>query len=92
MTLVCKTFDLYGKTYTFEVGRARQAGHRRRLVKQGDSTVLDHRSSFPKERKNYDFFPLTVDFNEKMYAAGRIRAATSSVRAVLTRRPPSPLA
>ena len=45
-----------------------------------------------KERKNYDFFPLTVDFNEKMYAAGRIpggylkREGRPSEKATLTAR------
>ena len=58
-------------------------------MKQGDSTVLTT-VVVSKERKNYDFFPLTVDFNEKMYAAGRIpggylkREGRPSEKATLT--------
>lgn len=61
------------------------------LVKQGDTTMLDT-VVVSKERKNYDFFPLTVDFNEKMYAAGRIpggylkREGRPSEKATLTAR------
>ncbi len=47
------------------------------LVKQGDTTMLDT-VVVSKERKNYDFFPLTVDFNEKMYAVGRIPGGYST--------------
>lgn len=71
MTLVSKTFELYGKTYTFESGELAKQATGACLVKQGDTTMLDT-VVVSKERKNYDFFPLTVDFNEKMYAAGRI--------------------
>ena len=85
MALVSKTFELYGKTYTFEAGELAKQATGAALIKQGDTTVL-LTAVVSKERKNYDFFPLTVDFNEKMYAAGRIRAATSSARVVLARR------
>lgn len=88
MTLVSKTFELYGKTYTFESGELAKQATGACLVKQGDTTMLDT-VVVSKERKNYDFFPLTVDFNEKMYAAGRIPVVTSSVRAVPARRPRS---
>lgn len=88
MTLVSKTFELYGKTYTFESGELAKQATGACLVKQGDTTMLDT-VVVSKERKNYDFFPLTVDFNEKMYAAGASRVATSSVRAVPARRPRS---
>ncbi len=71
MTLVSNTFDLFGKTYVFEDGELAKQATGAALVKQGDSTVLTT-VVVSKERKNYDFFPLTVDFNEKMYAAGRI--------------------
>ena len=61
------------------------------LVKCGDSTVL-LTAVVSKERKDYDFFPLTVDFIEKMYAVGRIpggylkREARPSEKATLTAR------
>ena len=40
MTLVSKTFDLFGKTYVFEVGELAKQATGAALVKQGDSTVL----------------------------------------------------
>ena len=62
MTLVSKTFELYGKTYTFESGELAKQATGACLVKQGDTTMLDT-VVVSKERKNYDFFQLTVDFN-----------------------------
>ena len=71
MTLVSKTFELYGKTYAFESGELAKQATGACLVKQGDTTMLDT-VVVSKERKNYDFFPLTVEYSERMYAAGRI--------------------
>ena len=91
MTLVSKSFELYGKTYVFESGELAKQATGAVLVKQGDTTMLDT-VVVSKERKNYDFFPLTVDFNEKMYAAGRIpggylkREGRPSEKATLTAR------
>ena len=92
MTLVSKTFELYGKTYTLEAGELAKQATGAALVKQGDTTALVT-VVVSKERKNYDFFPLTVDFNEKMVRGGLASpAATSSARAVPVRRPRSPRA
>ena len=91
MALVSKTFELYGKTYTFEAGELAKQATGAALIKQGDTTVL-LTAVVSKERKNYDFFPLTVDFNEKMYAVGRIpggylkREGRPSEKATLTAR------
>ncbi len=91
MALVSKKFELYGKTYTFEAGELAKQATGAALIKQGDTTVL-LTAVVSKERKNYDFFPLTVDFNEKMYAAGRIpggylkREGRPSEKATLTAR------
>ena len=91
MALVSKTFELYGKTYTLESGELAKQATGSALVKQGDTTVL-LTVVVSKERKNYDFFPLTVDFNEKMYAVGRIpggymkREGRPSDKATLTAR------
>ena len=95
MALVSKTFELYGKTYTFEAGELAKQATGAALIKQGDTTVL-LTAVVSKERKNYDFFPLTVDFNEKMYAAGRIpggylkREGRPSEKATLIDRPLRP--
>ena len=91
MALVSKTFELYGKTYTLESGELAKQATGAVLVKQGDTTALVT-VVVSKERKNYDFFPLTVDFNEKLYAAGRIpggylkREGRPTEKATLTAR------
>ena len=91
MEKVSKTFELYGKQYTLEAGELAKQATGAALVKQEDTTALVT-AVVSKERKNYDFFPLTVDFNEKMYAAGRIpggylkREGRPSEKATLTAR------
>ncbi|AEB06956.1 polyribonucleotide nucleotidyltransferase [Coriobacterium glomerans PW2] len=91
MALVTRTFELYGKTYTLESGELAKQATGAALVKQGDTTALTT-VVVSKERKNYDFFPLTVDFNEKLYAVGRIpggflkREGRASDKGTLTAR------
>ncbi|WP_293672896.1 polyribonucleotide nucleotidyltransferase [uncultured Parolsenella sp.] len=91
MAKVTHEFDLYGKHYVLETGELAKQATGAVLVKQGDSTVLVT-AVVSKERKDYDFFPLTVDFIEKMYAVGRIpggylkREARPSEKATLTAR------
>ena len=91
MTKVTHEFDLYGKHYVLETGELAKQATGAVLVKQGDSTVLVT-AVVSKERKDYDFFPLTVDFIEKMYSVGRIpggylkREARPSEKATLTAR------
>ena len=91
MAKVTHEFDLYGKHYALETGELAKQATGSCLVKQGDSTVL-LTAVVSKERKDYDFFPLTVDFIEKMYAVGRIpggylkREARPSEKATLTAR------
>ena len=91
MAKVTHEFDLYGKHYVLETGELAKQATGAVLVKQGDSTVLVT-AVVSKERKDYDFFPLTVDFIEKMYAVGRIpggylkREARPSEKGTLTAR------
>ena len=91
MAKVTHEFDLYGKHYVLETGELAKQATGSCLVKCGDSTVL-LTAVVSKERKDYDFFPLTVDFIEKMYAVGRIpggylkREARPSEKATLTAR------
>lgn len=91
MTKVTHEFDLYGKHYVLEAGELAKQATGACIVKCGDSTVL-LTAVVSRERKNYDFFPLTVDFIEKMYAVGRIpggylkREARPSEKATLTAR------
>jgi polyribonucleotide nucleotidyltransferase len=91
MSKITKTFELYGKEYTLETGElAKQAGGAV-LVRQGDSIVLVTATA-SKLPKDLDFFPLTVDFEERMYAAGKLpggfikREARPSEKATLTAR------
>ena len=64
--------ELDGKTISLEAGDlARQAGGSV-VVRQGDTMVLVAATMAPKPREGIDFFPLTVDYREKTYAAGKI--------------------
>ena len=91
MAKVSHEFDLYGKHYVLEAGELAKQATGACLVKCGDSTVL-LTVVVSKERRDYDFFPLTVDYNEKMYAVGRIpggylkRESRPSEKATLTAR------
>ncbi len=91
MTKVTHEFDLYGKHYVLESGELAKQATGACLVSCGESTVL-LTAVVSKERKDYDFFPLTVDFIEKMYAVGRIpggylkRESRPSEKATLTAR------
>jgi len=91
MGKVTESFELYGKNYVLETGQlAKQAGGAV-VVRQGDSMVLVTATA-SKEPKDLDFFPLTVDFEERMYAAGKLpggfikREARPSEKAILTAR------
>lgn len=91
MTKVTHEFDLFGKHYALESGELAKQATGACVVRQGDSEVLVT-AVVSKERKDFDFFPLTVDFIEKMYAVGRIpggylkREARPSEKATLTAR------
>lgn len=71
MEKIVEEFELYGKTYRYETGELAKQTSGAVLVSQGDTTVLVT-AVVSKQEKDYDFFPLTVDFIEKMYAVGRI--------------------
>ena len=71
MSKVTHEFDLYGKHYVLETGELAKQATGAVVVKQGDTTIL-MTAVVSKERKNYDFFPLTVDFVERMYSVGRL--------------------
>ena len=91
MEKIIESFELYGKSYRFETGEIAKQATGAVMVTQGDTTVLVT-AVVSKEQKDYDFFPLTVDFIEKMYAVGRIpggylkREARPSDRGTLTAR------
>ncbi len=91
MTKVTHEFDLYGKHYSFETGELAKQATGAVVVRQGD-TILLAAATISKEKRDLDFFPLTVDFIEKMYAVGRIpggylkREARPSEKGTLTAR------
>ncbi|MDZ4169394.1 MAG: polyribonucleotide nucleotidyltransferase [Coriobacteriia bacterium] len=91
MTKTVETFELYGKEYVLETGElAKQAGGAV-LVRQDDTVVLVTATA-SRHPKDLDFFPLTVDFEERMYAAGKLpggfikRESRPSEKATLTAR------
>jgi polyribonucleotide nucleotidyltransferase len=91
MSKIVERFELYGKEYVLETGElAKQAGGAV-VVRQGDTMVLVTATA-SRNPKDLDFFPLTVDFEERMYAAGKLpggfikREARPSEKAILTAR------
>lgn len=70
MEKIVESFELYGKQYRFETGELAKQATGAVLVTQGDTTILVT-AVVSKQEKDYDFFPLTVDYIEKMYSVGR---------------------
>ncbi len=91
MIKVVEQFELFGKKYKLETGELAKQTSGAVLVSQEDSTALVT-TVISKEEKDYDFFPLTVDYIEKMYSVGRIpggylkREAKPSDKGVLIAR------
>ena len=91
MEKIVESFELYGKEYRLETGELAKQATGAVLVTCGETSVLVT-AVVSKQEKDYDFFPLTVDFMEKMYAVGRIpggylkREAKPSDKGALTAR------
>ncbi len=94
---VDKSFHTYsieigGKTLTAQVGRVAAQANGAVLLQYGETTVLSTATASDKPRDGIDFFPLSVEFEEKMYAMGKIpggfnkREGKASENAVLTAR------
>ncbi|MCC8017428.1 MAG: polyribonucleotide nucleotidyltransferase [Lachnospiraceae bacterium] len=89
-----KTFSMEvgGRTLSIDVGRVAAQANGAALMHYGDTVVLSTATASDKPRDGIDFFPLSVDFEEKMYAAGKIpggfnkREGKPSENAVLTAR------
>ncbi|MGE5589049.1 MAG: polyribonucleotide nucleotidyltransferase [Bacillota bacterium] len=86
------SLEVAGRTLTLETGRlAKQAGGSV-LVRYGDTTVLVAATASEKPREGIDWFPLTVDYEERLYAAGRIpgnwfrREGRPTAKAILSAR------
>ena len=87
-----KSFDLNGYTITAETGKIARQANGSVFISQGDTTLLVTATMGKKANEGTDFFPLTVDYVEKMYASGKIpggfikREARPSNDATLTAR------
>ena len=66
------TMDLAGRPLTLEVGKLAELANAAVMVGYGDTRVLCCVTAAPRPRDGVDFFPLSVDFEEKMYSVGRI--------------------
>ena len=81
-----------GRDFVVETGEIAQLASGAALVKYGDTTVLATATASDKPRDGVDFFPLSVDYEEKMYAVGKIpggflkREGKPSEKAILTSR------
>ena len=84
--------ELAGRTLRVDVGRVAKQANGAVLMHYGDTTVLCTATSSEKPREGIDFFPLSVEYNERMYAVGKIpggfnkREGKASENAVLTDR------
>ena len=86
------SMELGGRTLTVDIGRVAKQANGAALMHYGDTTVLSTATASEKPREGIDFFPLSVEFEEKMYAVGKIpggfnkREGKASENAVLTAR------
>ena len=84
--------DLAGRPLTLEVGKLAELANGAVMVGYGDTRVLVCVTAAPRPREGVDFFPLSVDFEEKLYAVGRIpgsftrREGRPGEKAILTSR------
>ena len=64
--------QLGGRTFTVETGKMAKQANGAVLVRYGETVVLVTATASDEPREGVDFFPLTVDYEEKMYAVGKI--------------------
>ena len=86
------TMELAGRTLTVDVGRVAKQANGAAFMHYGETVVLSTATASEKPREGIDFFPLSVEYEEKMYAVGKIpggfnkREGKASENAVLTSR------
>ncbi len=86
------TMELAGRTLTVDVGRVAAQANGAALMHYGDTVVLSTATASEKPREGIDFFPLSVEYEEKLYSVGKIpggfikREGKASENAVLTSR------
>ncbi len=86
------TMDLAGRTLKVDVNRVGKQANGCAFIQYGDTTVLSTATASEKPRDGIDFFPLSVEYEEKLYAVGKIpggfnkREGKASENAILTSR------
>ncbi len=84
--------DYAGEKISFETGKMAGLANASCLVRYGETTVMVNVTAAPKPREGVDFFPLSVDYEEKLYAVGKIpgsfmkREGRPTEKAILTSR------
>ena len=86
------TMELAGRTLRIDIGRVAAQANGAAFMHYGDTVVLSTATASDKPREGIDFFPLSVEFEEKLYSVGKIpggfnkREGKASENAVLTAR------
>ncbi|HIZ23367.1 MAG TPA: polyribonucleotide nucleotidyltransferase [Candidatus Blautia faecigallinarum] len=86
------SMELAGRTLTVDIDRVAKQANGAALMHYGDTTVLSTATASKEPREGIDFFPLSVEYEEKMYAVGKIpggfnkREGKASEHAILTSR------
>ncbi len=86
------TMELAGRTLTVDIDRVAKQANGAAFMHYGDTTVLSTATASDKPREGIDFFPLSVEYEEKLYAVGKIpggfnkREGKASEHAILTSR------
>lgn len=86
------TMELAGRNLTIETGKLAQLANGSALIRYGDTVVLSTATASASPREGIDFFPLSVDYEEKLYSVGKIpggfikREGKPTEKAVLTSR------
>ncbi len=86
------SMDLAGRTLTAEIGRVAEQANGAVLLRYGETTVLVTATASDKPRDGIDFFPLSIDYEERLYSVGKIpggfikREGRPSEKAILTAR------
>ncbi len=86
------SMELAGRTLSMEIGRVAEQANGAVLVRYGDTVVLVTATASEKPRDGIDFFPLSIDYEERLYSVGKIpggfikREGRPSEKAILTSR------
>jgi polyribonucleotide nucleotidyltransferase len=101
VAIVTKNVDVAGRRLSIETGRVAEQANGAVIIRQGDTVVLSTAVMSKEPREGIDWFPLTCDYEEKLYAAGKIPGAfmrregrpseTAILASRLTDRPLRPL-